>query len=199
MPVAAVSKNGSSVTAIRAIPRSTRSTGSNKSPSPRRATTCSGSWRTCRSIARGSAAGPGSRSKLTCIAAPASNKRYLKVTLPPVLTEIAERELSNVGHMHAMGNSSLHANSHGPTNGFQSFGEYSRRNQINLGVTNPSRPHAGLWLTIEAATSDFDSEIEAELRILFQQRAGDVGWPRFNSRSGSSVAQQRLRRSSFAP
>ena len=27
----------------------------------------------------------------------------------PVLTEIAERELSNVGHMHAIGNSSRHA------------------------------------------------------------------------------------------
>ena len=73
MPAAAASRNGSSVTAIRAIPRSTRSTGSSKSRSPRRGTTCSGSWRTCRSIARVSAVGPGSRSKPTCIAAPASN------------------------------------------------------------------------------------------------------------------------------
>jgi hypothetical protein len=89
-------------------------------------------------------------------------------------------------------------NSHGQTNRFQSFGEYSGRNQINLGVTNSSRPHAGWWLTIEAVTSNFDSEIEAELRILFQQRTGDVAWPRFISTSGNSVAQQRLRRSSFA-
>ena len=73
MPAAAASRNGSSVTAIRAIPRSTRSTGSNRSRSPRRGITCSGSWRTCRSIARGAAVGPGPRSKPTCIAAPASN------------------------------------------------------------------------------------------------------------------------------
>ena len=80
MPAAAASRNGSSATAIRAIPRSTRSTGSNRSRSPRRATTCSGSWRTCRSIARGSAAAPGSRSKPTCIAAPASNSEYWPLT-----------------------------------------------------------------------------------------------------------------------
>jgi hypothetical protein len=80
-------------------------------------------------------------------------------------------------------------NSHGLTNRFQSFGEYSGRNQINLGVTNSSRPYAGLWLTIEALTSNSDSEIEAELRILFQQRTADVAWPRFNSTSGISVTQ----------
>jgi hypothetical protein len=80
-------------------------------------------------------------------------------------------------------------NSHGLTNRFQGFGEYSGRNQINLGVTNSSRPHAGLWLTIKAVTSNSDSEIEAELRILFQRRTGDVAWPGFNSTSGNSVAQ----------
>ena len=42
-------------TAIRAIRTSTWSTGSSSFRSPRRATTSSGSWRTCRSTARGSA------------------------------------------------------------------------------------------------------------------------------------------------
>ena len=56
MPAAAGSRNGSSATAIRATPRSTRSTGSSASRSPKRATTCSASSRTSRSTARVSAA-----------------------------------------------------------------------------------------------------------------------------------------------
>src|SRR6476619_6493702 len=59
--------------AIHAIPRSTRSTGSNRSRSPRRGTTCSGSWRTCRSTGHGLEAARGFRSRPICIAAPPSN------------------------------------------------------------------------------------------------------------------------------
>src|SRR3984885_9221706 len=72
MPAAAASKNGSTVTATRATPRSTPSTGSNSSPSPRRATMCSGSWRICRSIAPVSVAGRGCKSRPTCTAATSS-------------------------------------------------------------------------------------------------------------------------------
>ena len=46
-PAAAGCANGSRPTAIRATPMSIRSTGSNAFRSPRRATTCSASWRTC--------------------------------------------------------------------------------------------------------------------------------------------------------
>ncbi len=56
MPGAAACGSGSPPMAIRAIRRSIRSTGSSASRSPRPAITCSGSWRTCRSIAPASAA-----------------------------------------------------------------------------------------------------------------------------------------------
>ncbi len=89
MPAAAASRNGSSATAIRATPRSTRSTGSSRSRSPRPATTCSGSWRICRSIARASAAARGCRSRPTCAAAPASNSRADLKTADPTSGSLA--------------------------------------------------------------------------------------------------------------
>src|ERR1700722_3324565 len=83
MPVAAASRNGSIATATPAIPKSMPSTGSNSSPSPRPAITCSGSWRTCRSTVPDSAVERGYRSKPTCTAAASNrtpNKKALKET-----------------------------------------------------------------------------------------------------------------------
>ena len=67
MRAAAASGNGWRSTAIRAIRGSTPSTGSNASRSPKRATTSSVSWRTCRSTARASTP-PSRRSSPTCTA-----------------------------------------------------------------------------------------------------------------------------------
>src|SRR3984885_9249332 len=91
MPAAAASKNGSTVTATHATPRSTPSTGSNSSPSPRRATMCSGSWRICRSIAPASVAGRGCKLRPICTAATSSS------TSPGVRLSASYKNLEKAG------------------------------------------------------------------------------------------------------